>query len=320
MTAAMVVAASRAGGMGFLAGGYKTPEQLTAQISDVRAATGTFGVNLFAPNPVPVDPQAFREYATAIQTEADHYGLDLGGTSPVEDDDHWQDKIELLVGDPVPVVSFTFGLPDQAIVHALQKAGTLVIQTVTNAEEARFASEAGVDALAVQGWAAGGHSGTFTPEQLPEEVTLVELVEGIRQTVSLPLIAAGGLTTSEDIAGVLRVGATAVSVGTVLLRTFESGASSPYKEALAERRQSETLLTRSFSGRPARALPNLFTDRYDRMAPSGYPAINHLTSPLRKAAAEAGDAERINLWAGTGYANATEESATQTLSRLARGL
>jgi nitronate monooxygenase len=319
-TPAMVIAATRAGAMGFLAGGYKTQEQLAMQIRDVRLATQTFGVNLFAPNPVPVDPQAFRDYAAAIQTEADHYGLDLGGTSPIEDDDNWLEKVDLLLADPVPVVSFTFGIPDHAVIDAFKKAGTLVVQTVTNAEEGRSAADAGVDALAVQGWGAGGHSGTLTPEQLPKQVTLIELVESIRESVSLPCVAAGGVTTSDEISGVLRAGATAVAVGTVLLRTFESGASSPYKEALAERRYAETLLTRAFSGRPARAIPNLFTDRYDRIAPSGYPAINHLTSPLRKAAAEAGDADRINLWAGTGHAQAREESATETLSRIGRGL
>jgi NAD(P)H-dependent flavin oxidoreductase YrpB (nitropropane dioxygenase family) len=109
-------------------------------------------------------------------------------------------------------------------------------------------------------------------------------------------------------------------VGTVLLRTDESGASDPYKSALGEGGDRQTLVTRAFSGRPARALPNLFTARYDAIAPEGYPAIHHLTTPLRRAAAAAGDSDRINLWAGTGHASAQEGSAEKTLSRLAEAL
>ncbi|HEX3947058.1 MAG TPA: nitronate monooxygenase, partial [Acidimicrobiales bacterium] len=65
--------------------------------------------------------------------------------------------------------------------------------------------------------------------------------------------------------------------------------------------RGDTVVTRAFTGRPARAIPNRFTRRYDAAAPSGYPAIHHLTSPLRRASAAQGDPEGVNLWAGTGY-------------------
>src|SRR5580658_11107510 len=130
---ALVAAAARAGSLGFLAGGYKTPAALEQQIVEVRAQTGTFGVNLFAPNPVPVDPAEFRRYAAALQAEADHYGLDLRGAQPVvTDDDGWPDKISLLLERPVPLVSFTFGIPDPATIAALRRAGTITVQTVTS--------------------------------------------------------------------------------------------------------------------------------------------------------------------------------------------
>lgn len=319
-TPAMVVAAARAGSLGFLAGGYKSAEQLAEQINEVRASTTHLGVNLFAPNPVPVDPEAYRRYAAAIQVEADLYGLDLKGAAPREDDDGWQDKIDLLLGDPVPVVSFTFGIPDRSVIAALHKAGSLLIQTVTSADEARLAAAAQVDALAVQSTAAGGHSGTLTPRRLPDRVPLRALVRQVRQSVGLPLVAAGGLATSDDVAGVLRAGAAAAMVGTALLVTDESGASAPYKAALAEGGHRRTIVTRAFTGRPARALPNAFTDRYDGIAPLGYPAIHHLTSPLRRAAASAGDAERINLWAGTGHQFIQEGSTADALARLAEDL
>lgn len=162
-TPALVAAASRAGGLGFLAAGYKTPQALSEQIDAVRAEGVSFGVNVFAPNPVPVDVDAYRAYARAIQVEADRYGITLADGEPVEDDDYFADKIDLLLASPVPVVSFTFGFPAPGVIKALRAAGSLVVLTVTSEAEALLAVDAGADLLVVQSSAAGGHSGTLTP-------------------------------------------------------------------------------------------------------------------------------------------------------------
>jgi nitronate monooxygenase len=316
-TPALVIAASSAGSLGFLAGGYKTPEVLAEQIRAVRSESVPFGVNLFGPNPVPVDHDEFYRYARLIQPEAERFDLDLGRVSPVEDDDHWQAKVELLLSAPVPVVGFTFAVPGPVVIAALHRAGTTIVQTVTSVEEARMADDRGVDLLAVQSFEAGGHWGTLTPDRPPRLMALADLVGQIRGAVRLPLLGAGGIAVSGDVAAVLQAGAAAVMVGTALLRTVESGASPPYKSALAESAHGDTMVTRAFTGRPARAVPNLFTDRYDAAAPSGYPALHHLTIPIRRAAAAAGDADRINVWAGTGYRHARPDGAAQVLTGLA---
>jgi NAD(P)H-dependent flavin oxidoreductase YrpB (nitropropane dioxygenase family) len=80
-----------------------------------------------------------------------------------------------------------------------------------------------------------------------------------------------------------------------------------------------TVVTRAFTGRPARGLRNTFTDRYSDAAPLGYPALHHLTRPIRRAAAAAGDPEPMHLWAGTGYRHATDEPAATILARLSAG-
>jgi NAD(P)H-dependent flavin oxidoreductase YrpB (nitropropane dioxygenase family) len=312
-TPELVIAAAKAGSLGFLAAGYKTPALLAGQIAAVRGRTSAFGVNLFAPNPIPVDPAEFRRYAAAIQPEADKYGLRLIDSEPVEDDDSWAAKVDLLLADPVPVVSFTFGIPDSAVVRALRKAGTYTIQTVTSVDEARLAGEAGVDALAVQSCSAGGHSGTLNPYELPAAVPLCVLIATIQDGSKLPIIATGGLSTATEVAAVVhRGGAMAAMVGTALLLSDESGASAVHKGAIADPSRGDTVLTRAFTGRPARALPNRFVDTYD--GPFGYPAVHYLTSPLRKAAA--GDPELVNLWAGTGYRNAFAGPAGVILGRL----
>ena len=316
----MVIAAGRTGSLGFLAAGYKTPEALAAEVAAVRATEVPFGVNVFVPNPVPVDGHEFDRYARAIELEADRYGVDVRGAVPQEDDDRWRDKIDLLLDGPVPVVSFTFGIPEPAVVTALHGVGTAVVQTVTSPAEAVLAVEAGADVLAVQGSAAGGHSGTLTPSRRPPAVPTAELVADVHRTVSRPLVAAGGLASPADVVDAFRAGASAVMVGTALLRAPESGASAAHQAALADADRGDTVVTRAFSGRPARGLRNRFVDRYDRLAPLGYPAIHHLTSPIRRAGAAAGDPEVVNLWAGTGYRLAAPDPVATTLERLAEDL
>jgi len=317
-TPALVRAAGAAGGLGFLAAGYKTVDDLAAEIAEVHDLP-VFGVNLFVPNPVPVDPAEYRRYAEVVRKEADRYGVDVPAT-PRQDDDEWDAKLALLLDQPVPVVSLTFASPGRVVVNSLQKRGSYVIQTVTSPGEALVAGETGVDALAVQASSAGAHSGTFTPSRPPDEIPLIELIAAVRAVSALPVLAAGGLATPADVAAAVASGATAAMVGTVLLRSPESGASATYKNALADPTRTATVRTRAFTGRPARGLRNAFVDAHDTEAVQGYPAIHHLTSPLRRAAALAGDPERINIWAGTGWRHAEPRPAAHILRDLASGL
>jgi NAD(P)H-dependent flavin oxidoreductase YrpB (nitropropane dioxygenase family) len=318
-TPAMVSAANQAGGLGLLAAGYKAVEAIEAEIKTVRSEGIPFGVNVFAPNPLPVDPDSYRVYAAIMQREADQFGLTLP-PDPIEDTDRFDEKIALLLDDPVPMVSFTFGIPRPSVITALRKADSVVVQTVTTAEEAAQARDAGVDLLAVQAAAAGGHSGTLSPRRPLTPVPLVDLVQQIVATVDLPVLAAGGLATPEAVADVIRAGAAAAAVGTVLLRATESGASATHQAALIDPDYTETVLTHAFTGRPARGLRNAFIDAHEAEAPLGYPALHYLTSPLRKAAAAAGRPEYVHLWAGTGYRHATAEPTADILRRLASGL
>jgi len=318
-SAAMVTAAGRAGSLGMVAAGYKNPQLLEEQIRLVRADSIPFGVNVFAPNPLPVDPELYRRYAAEIQRDAVRFGVTLPA-EPIEDTDIFEDKIRLLLEDPVPLVSFTFGIPSQRVIAALKAAGTVVVQTVTNPAEAMAARDVGVDALAVQAHTAGGHSGTLSPARPLASTPITTLVSDITRAVELPVIAGGGLATPRDVADVVHAGAAAAVVGTVLLRATESGASATHQAALIDPARTETVLTRAFTGRPARGLRNTFIDTHEADAPLGYPAIHHLTSPLRKAAAAAGQPDFVHLWAGTGYRHAAAEPTADILQRLASGL
>ena len=319
-TPAMIVAAAAVGSIGFVAAGYKTPDAVADEIHAVREKTARFGVNLFAPNPIPVDPLEFVAYRRRMQTEAERFGISVELAEPKEDDDAWSAKLDLLTRDPVPIVCFTFGIPDAGAIRALKAAGSVILLTVTSQDEARLAIQAGADALIVQASAAGGHSATFTPQVTPPTVPIDALLRSIRALTSHPLVAAGGISTPEDVVSALGAGADAVTVGTALLRSAESGASEVHKNALIDPAFSTTIVTRAFTGRPARALSNDFTNRHDASAPSGYPAVHHLTSPIRRAAAAAADEQRVHLWAGVGNRAATDRSTGQIIPHLASRL
>ena len=317
-TTALVLAAARAGSLGFLAAGYQQTQALGEQVAAVAAETDRYAVNLFAPHPLPVDPRAYAGYREALRPLADDLGVDLP-EQPVEDDDQWHDKVDLLVAAAPRLVSFTFGLPDAASVTALHRAGALLAQTVTSAEESRAATEAGLDVLVVQGPSAGGHSGTFTPERPLRARALSALVAEIRSDTSVPIMAAGGVVRPDQVAAALAAGADAVAVGTALLLAPEAGTAPANRSALTRSPQPGTALSRAFTGRPGRGLRNGFMEQYDAMAPLGYPALHHLTAPIRRASAARGDPEQVNIWAGTGYREITERPAAEILRDLAAG-
>ncbi len=314
-TTAMAAAVAQAGAFPFLAAGYKSAEALSAEIEEVRSLGTPFGVNLFVPGAAAVDKAAFRTYAARIRPDAEVYGLELD-PEPVADDDQWAAKVDLLVQRPVPVVSLTFGLPARGDIAALQAAGSRVFATVTSAAEALAAHALGVDGLVVQGPDAGGHSAVHDPAAVPESASTEDVVRRVCAQVRLPVVAAGGVDGPGAVRTLLNAGASAVAVGTLLLRTDEAGTSPAHRAALADPAFDQTVLTRCFTGRPARALRNGFIDRHDQAAPVAYPAVHHLTRALRQAAGKAGDTDRLHLWAGTGYRKAVTGPAAQVIRSL----
>ncbi|MEU4212292.1 nitronate monooxygenase [Streptomyces sp. NPDC026206] len=318
----LAAAVSEAGGLGFLAAGYKTPAAMYEEIKQLRARTARpFGVNLFMPQPPAADPAAVEVYAEQLAGEATWYRTPLGETDQ-RCDDAYDAKLAILLDDPVPVVSFTFGCPARTAVAALARAGTVTVVTVTSAAEAQAAAEAGVDAVCVQGVEAGGHQGTYRDDPRADGagVGLLSLLAEVRESVRVPLVAAGGLMRGAQIAAVLAAGACAAQLGTAFLPCPESGAHALHKRALTDPRYVRTELTRAFTGRPARGLVNRFIREHGPYAPAAYPQIHHLTSGLRKAAAAAGDPQAMALWAGQGHRLARELPAAGLVALLAAEL
>ncbi len=310
-----VVAAAQAGALGFIAAALKSAAAMREQIEAVQAATSApFGVNVFVPGRPTPDAGALAAYLDALADDTRLLETSLG--DPAWDDDDWAAKVVDLVNCPVPVVSFTFGCPPADLVSTLRDRGSRVWVTVTDETAAAEAAKAGADCLIVQGSEAGAHRGTFANgPAAPDGRGVIELLGAVGKVSGLPLIAAGGIMTAEAVEEALAAGAAAVQCGTAFLRCPQSGAPAVHKDALADPRFERTAVTRAFSGRPARGLVNGFMRAHED-APAAYPEINNATKPLRAAAAAAGDADRMSLWAGEGFRLATADPVGEVVERL----
>ncbi|WP_105975808.1 nitronate monooxygenase [Streptomyces geranii] len=315
----LAAAVADAGALGFLAAGYKTADGMYQEIKTLRGITKRpFGVNLFMPQPEYADPAAVEVYAHQLAGEVTWYDTGLGDPDSGRDDGY-DAKLAVLLDNPVPVVSFHFGVPSPDVLDSLRRAGTLTLVTATTAEEALAVQRAGADGVIVQGAEAGGHQGTHrdNPETDGAAIGLLSLLAQVRESVDLPLVAAGGIMRGSQIAAVLAAGACAAQLGTAFLATPESGAHALHKEALTNPLFVRTELTRAFSGRPARGLVNRFVREHGPYAPAAYPEVHHLTSPLRKKAAASGDAQGMALWAGQGHRMARALPAGELVALLA---
>jgi nitronate monooxygenase len=312
-TPALAVAVCEAGGLGFLAAGYKQADAVGAEIASVRGATSKpFGVNLFVPSARPADPAIVRAYLEQLLSEVTRQQVELG--KPRFDDDGWDRKLELARAERPAVVSFTFGCPPPTVIASLRERDVAVWVTVTNVEEAEQAAAAGADALVVQGIEAGGHRGGFGDSDHADGWGLLALLRVIADTVSTPLVAAGGIGDGPAVAAVLCAGARAAQIGTALMLAPEAGTPQPQRELLSQ--PIPTRLTRAFTGRTARGLVNRFLDEHSDFAPAAYPEIHHATNPLRAAARRRGDADGFNLWAGQAHALAEELPAGEIVRKL----
>ena len=310
---ALAAAVGEAGGLGFLAAGYRTADAVRADIVALRSLTARpFGVNVFAPPVAVPDPAAVERFAATLRGEAERYGAPVG--EPRHDDDGWAGKLALLAELRVPVASFAFGCPSADAIDALHDADAAVWVTVTTPAEARQAAAAGADALVVQGVEAGGHRGGFD-DVTPGEIGLLALLQLVSAAVDVPLVATGGIATGRAVAAVLALGAAAAQLGTAFMLCPEAATAPAHREAIAG--EGDTALTRAFTGRSARGVVNRWITEHAADAPSGYPDVHHVTAKIRAAARSAGDPDGFHLWAGQAHPLARAVPAGELVRQLA---
>lgn len=306
----LAAAVARAGGLGFIAGGYLPTNELRARIREARElCAGPYGVNLFVPGAGPAGPSAYGPYIEHLRRT----GVEPG--EPRFSDDEWDAKLLAVIEEELEVVSFTFGCPPAEVISRVRDAGSEAWVTVSTPHEARQAVAAGADALVVQGIEAGGHRAAFVDRPDLTQYALLPLLALVRAAVEIPLVASGGIMDGDALAAVLCAGARAAQLGSAFLLAPEAGTAAAHRAALAQ--AGETVLTRAFTGRLARGIRNRFIEDHDAQAPLAYPEVHYATAPLRRRAREDGDPGLINLWAGEAHELARARPAAEIVAEIA---
>jgi len=314
----LVAAVSNAGGLGSVGAGYLTPGQLRSSIKEIRALTDKpFAVNLFIPGPYRESPVQIEEVMRLMEPVKQELRME---EEPVVDkyEESFEEQLEVVIEEKVPVFSFTFGTPSVETIRRLKSQGILVMGTATTVREAILLQESGVDAIVAQGSEAGGHRGTFIGDCASALLGTIVLVPQIVDEVEVPVIAAGGIMDGRGIAAACALGASAVQMGTAFITCTESAAHPKHQEAILTSTDQSTAVTRAFSGKPARGIANAFMEK---MAPHehripDYPIQNALTRNLRKEAAKQNKPEYMSLWAGQGAPLSSQKSAAQLVEDL----
>ncbi|PSL47062.1 nitronate monooxygenase [Salsuginibacillus halophilus] len=298
---ALVAAVSNAGGLGSIGAGYMSGDALDEALTKVKRSTDKpFSVNLFVPEYPENEREAiqFSKDQTAVYREK--LNLVDAITSPYPDQTLFAKQIEIVKQHNVPVVSFTFGLPPAQVVQALKAAGITLIGTATTVDEGVANEAAGMDMVVAQGSEAGGHRGTFNTSFSAGMIGTMSLVPQMCDHVHIPVVAAGGIMDGRTTAASLMLGARAVQLGTAFVTAEESSAHPLHKAHILKSKESDTVITKAFSGKPARGLANQFIRDmvdFENDFPT-YPIQHHITAPIRKAAADQNKPELMSLWSG----------------------
>lgn len=299
-TPEMVAEISNNGGLGSLAVGGLSPDATLELIYKTKKLTNKpFAVNLFA-HDIPdynEDLEPMRHFLLGL-ADSRGYKLtsqDLTGFKFYT----YHDQIDILIQENISVVSFTFGCLDKKDIEKLKTKETIIIGTATCLDEAIKLKENNTDMITAQGIEAGGHRGSFTKDKLPE-IGLFSLIPQIVNNIDLPLIAAGGINNPETIKAAFTLGANAIQVGSAFIATKESKAILSYQNRLSYIKDTDTILTRAFSGRWARGIKNEFIEALQNsgLKIPPYPIQNSLTEKFRKLAQQNNDCEYTNMWAG----------------------
>jgi len=320
--AELAIAVGEAGGLGSLPCAMLSPDQIRNEIGVIRQRTARpLNLNFFAHKSPPADPDREAGWKKRLQPYYAEYGIDPATIPSGPGRNPFDEAACAIVEEHRPeIVSFHFGLPEEALLDRVRRTGAKIIASATTVAEARWLESAGCDVIIAQGAEAGGHRGIFLEEDVATQPGTFALVPQVVDAVSVPVIAAGGIADARGLAAAFMFGASAVQIGTAYLKCPESLITPIHRAALSQARDDRTVLTNVFTGRPARGLMNRFvreTGPISADAPA-FPLPTSAAGPLRKAAEAAGSSDFSPLWAGQAAPLAKPMPAAELTRGLAR--
>lgn len=175
------------------------------------------------------------------------FGVNIMLASPYADQ-----LVEVVISEKVPVVTFGAGNPAKYIPN-LKKSGAAVIPVVASDSFAKLVERAGADAVVAEGMESGGHIG---------EVSTVVLTNRVSKSVTVPVIAAGGIADGRGMAAAFALGAEGIQMGTRFLATIEAEIHESYKKKILTASIRDTVVTGAKLGHPARVLKTPFAKKF----------------------------------------------------------
>lgn len=315
------IAVANGGGAGACGVLTMQPEAILAWSRAVRARTnGAFQLNNWIPDPPPERHPANEARLRAFLAAFGPEPPPLSGEAALPD---FAAQCEAMIEAGPAIISSVMGLFPPHIVGAIKRRGIVWFAAISTVAEAKAAEAAGAEAVVAQGAEAGGHRASFSADLGERQmVGLASLVPAVADAVQVPVIAAGGIADGRGVAAALALGASGVQVGTGFLRAPEAAIHPVWRDALGRSAPEDTVVTRVFSGRPGRFIDS----DYVRAAtgpgapsPAPYPLQRQLTAPMRAAAQDAGDLQRMQAFAGQSAALARQKSATEIVGDLWSG-
>jgi nitronate monooxygenase len=302
MNAAMTIGACEAGALGSLPCAMLGADKIRAEIGVIRQQTQKpINMNFFCHKPAQPNPEKQEIWKAHLEPYYKEFDIDPDiSISAVARSPFDETGCELVEELKPETVSFHFGLPSKKLLDRVKATGARILSSATTAEEAKWLEEHGCDAIIAQGYEAGGHRGMFLTENVNSQAGTMALVPQVVDTVSVPVIATGGIADGRGIAAAFALGASGVQIGTAYLFTPEATISDIHRQALSSVQDDKTALTNLFSGRPARSVINrLMRDIgpiSDKTPP--FPAAGNALAPLKAAAEKQNSGDFGSLWSG----------------------
>jgi nitronate monooxygenase len=315
-TVEMAASVCEAGGLGSIGCAIMQPQLAATTIAELRRLTSRpISVNFFCHSPAKADAEHEQAWRDRLLPYYRELGIDQESLPRLDIAPFGEAMCQVVEDTRPDVVSFHFGLPAADLVAQIKAAGCLVMSSATTVEEARWLEAHGVDAVIAQGAEAGGHRGTFLAgdpnRAVASQSGTLALVPQIADAVSVPIIAAGGIADGRGIAAAVALGASGVQIGTAFLLCPEAATSPLHRDALRHARETESLLTNVFTGRPARVLANRLPLELGPLLEGDldFPLPMGALAPLRAKAEQRKSSEFTPLWSGQAAALGREMPA-----------
>jgi nitronate monooxygenase len=300
---ALTAAVADAGGLGSFGVHHLDAAEIRDIGQELHAATRRpFALNLWVSSHDLPERDMTRERFDAAVRRLEPLYAEVGVAAPAYPERFsasFEDQAEAVLEARPAAFSFVFGVPDERLLAAFGDAGVVTLGTATTPDEAVALDESGIDIVVASGAEAGGHRGAFLAPAEDSLVGTLPLVRIAAEETRAPVIAAGGIADARAIVAALALGAEGVQIGTAFLATDESAATAEHKAELLGRGARHTTLTRAFSGRLARGIPNQLAERLTATgAIEPYPYQNYLLGPVQKAARAQGRTDVVAMWSG----------------------